>query len=125
VSTRNARPSSEDYWNATDIEHLIVHEVRAPVLIRSGGRCWPPALQADAFAAFDLHAQLQSLQPVQAVDALLANGPTLALEHDQHAQVAESWTVHRDLPHAQAQRTLITCLALRIPDRRPQQRQTA
>ena len=44
--------------------------------------------------------QLQSFQPVQAMNALLPGFPVLTLEHDQHAAGTESWTVHRDLQDA-------------------------
>lgn len=69
--------------------------------------------------------QGSAFQSVQAIDALLADFPALTLEHDQHAQVTESGTVHRNLPDAQAQRTLIACLALCVPHRWSQQRQPA
>ena len=59
-------------------------------------------------------------QPVQAIDALLADCPAFALEHHQHAKVTESWTVHGNLPDAQTQRALIARLALLVPDRRLQ-----
>lgn len=81
------------------------------------------ALQTNVFAAFDLHAKLQAFQSVQPIDPLLDNRPTLALEHDKHAQIAKSWTVHCSLPDAQAQGTLITSLAFLIPNRRAKQRQ--
>ena len=77
-------------------------EVHPPVLIRPCGGTGLPRYQADALAALDLHAQLQSFQPVQkAIDALrLPISQPSRLSATSHAQVPESWTVHRDLPDA-------------------------
>lgn len=43
------------------VEHLVVDEIHAPMLVRASGRLRLPPQQRDAFAAFDLHAQLQTL----------------------------------------------------------------
>lgn len=99
------------------VEHLVVHEVHAPVLVCTIGRCDLAAQQRDALAPPDLQAQLQPFEAVQPVDALLAHGPALALEHDQHAQVPESRSAHGDVSDALAQSALIARLALGVPHR--------
>ena len=88
-----------------------MNEIHSPVLVWTRGRCDKAALQTDAFAPFHLHPKLQAFQPILPVNPFLANLPALALEHDEHAQITKSWTVHGDLPNAQAQGTLIACLA--------------
>lgn len=60
---------------------------------------------------------------VQPVHALLAQGPALALEHDQHTQKSESWAAHGDVADALSQRALFASLTLGIPHRSLQQRQ--
>jgi hypothetical protein len=42
------------------VEHLV-DEIHAPMLVRGCGRLRLAPQQRDAFAAFDLHAQLQTL----------------------------------------------------------------
>ena len=69
-------------------------------------QCWlgpvagsrPAPQQTDGLAALDLHAQLQAFEPVQVIDTLLADLPAFAPQHNLHAQISESWTVHGDLP---------------------------
>ena len=75
------------------VEHLVVDKVHAPVLIRPGRRRRRAALQADALAPLDLHAHLQPFEAIQPVDALLVDRPAFALQHHQHAQVAEPWSL--------------------------------
>jgi hypothetical protein len=53
------------------VEHLVMHEIHAPVLVRAGGRGHLAAQQCDALAPPDLHAQLQAFKAVQPVHALL------------------------------------------------------
>lgn len=66
------------------------------------------ALQTDTLAKFELHAQMQTFQPAQPMDSLLADRPALAFEHDQDAQIPESRSVHSDVPNVLTQ-LMSTC----------------
>ena len=70
------------------------------------------ALQRDALAPLDLHAQLQAFEAVQPVHALLADLPALAFEHDEHAQVAKSRSAHGDVADALSQCALVAAWLL-------------
>ena len=97
------------------VEHLVVHEVHAPMLIRSACGHDFAARQGDALAPSDLHAQLQAFEAVEPVHAFLAHGPAFTPEHHQHSQVAESWAAHGDVADALPQRALVACGALGVP----------
>jgi hypothetical protein len=99
---------------------LFVDEIHAPVLIRSGRRRHMPTLQTDPFAPPGLHAQLQPIEAVEPPDTLLVDRPAFSSQHHMHAQVTEPRSIHGDLPNAQAQGALITCLARRVPNRSPE-----
>jgi hypothetical protein len=101
------------------VEHLVMHEIHAPVLIRAGSGHDLAAQQRDAFAPPDLHAQLQPFEAVEPVHALLANLPALALEHHKHAQVAEPGPAHGNVADALAQHALIARGALGVPHGSP------
>jgi hypothetical protein len=83
------------------------------------------ALQADSLAPLRLHAQLQSVEAVEPIDALLVDRPALSSQHHVHAQIAEPRSIHRNVANSQAQGALIARLALGVPDRSAQQCQTA
>src|SRR5678816_4129714 len=83
------------------------------------------ALQADALAPLDLHAQLRAVEAIQPPDALLVDGPAFPAQHHMHAQITEAWSIHCDLSNPLPQSALIARLAIGVPDRRTQQCQAA
>lgn len=85
------------------IEHLIVHEVHAPALIRS--RRWHriSTQQADPLAAVGLNAQLAILRDDTAGRRALVDRPSFPAKHHVHAQIAETRSVHGNLAEAQSQ----------------------
>src|SRR5580658_342864 len=72
-------------------------------------------MQAHVLATSHAHAYLQAFQPVPTMDALLVHPPALTTEHHVDTQVPEAGPRMCDLPDPQAQRRLISRLALAIP----------
>src|SRR4030095_14699881 len=76
------------------VMRLVVHKIHTPVLIRSSGRHDFAAQEGDALAPLDLHAHLRGIPAGYPLHPLLARLPAFALEHHEHAQVAEPWPAH-------------------------------
>src|SRR6516165_593457 len=73
------------------------------------------SMQTHVLATTHAHADLQAFQAIPAINALLVHGPPLSTEHHVDAQVPKARSRMGDLPDPQAQRRLISGLALAIP----------
>ena len=94
-----------------------MHEVHAQPLETPPGCGDQPTVQSHVLAPADAHAQLQTVQAIQPMDAFMVHPPTLAAEHDMDTQIAEPWPRGGDLPNPVAQGTLIPGRTLAIPGR--------
>ena len=72
-------------------------EIHAPVLIGGRPARAPSPMQADALAPSDPHPDLQSLEPIEPVDAFVVHDPTLPSEHDLDAQIAKPGSSMREV----------------------------
>ena len=107
------------------VVHLVVDEVHAPVLVRSRGRRDLAAQQAMRLRRLTFMRSCSPSRRYSRYTRFLPTAQPSRLSMTKHAQVAESWSAHGDLADALPQRALIARLALGVPHRSSQQRQSA
>lgn len=76
-----------------------MHEVHAPPLAGPDRRRRWTAVQGEVFPPTHAHPQLQAVQAIQAVDALLVHRPALSSQQHPDAREAERRTRVRQLPN--------------------------
>lgn len=101
----------------------LVHEVHAPVLVRSRRPWRLAAQQRYTLATLELHAQLQASRQYSLYTRFLFTYQPSRSSRDLNPQVAEPGPAHSNVTNALAQRTLVARGALAVPHRQLQHRQ--
>lgn len=83
-------------------QKLIVHEIHAPRLIRTGWHwCWT-MMQTDPLASSIAHSDLEPLQAIKPVHTISASAPAFPTQQDMNPLIAEPWSTMRQLANPYA-----------------------